>query len=152
MFCITANELLLVKQEHYMKPNKQRLHLGSIYLIVKDFDKSIDFYEKLLSMRVSTTNPNIFAEFYFDEKNISLMNEANLPGHNTNGNGDNKFTLNLRIEDLHLEYLRIKSLSIGTTSEITEARSCPGYWFFNLIDPDGNVIEITGGYKEDSNN
>ena len=27
---------------------------GSIYLVVKDFDKSLDFYEKILDMKVST--------------------------------------------------------------------------------------------------
>lgn len=29
---------------------------SSIYLVVKDFDKSLDFYEKLLEMKVSATN------------------------------------------------------------------------------------------------
>ena len=29
---------------------------GSIYLVVRDFDKSLDFYEKILEMKVSATN------------------------------------------------------------------------------------------------
>lgn len=33
------------------------MHLESTYLIVKDFGKSLDFYEKLLQMKVS----NMFA-------------------------------------------------------------------------------------------
>ncbi|WP_313134720.1 VOC family protein [Anaerocolumna sp.] len=32
------------------------MHLGSIYLIVRDFDKSIRFYEKLLGISVSSQN------------------------------------------------------------------------------------------------
>jgi lactoylglutathione lyase len=32
------------------------MHLGSIYLVVRDFDKSIQFYEKLLEMSVSAQN------------------------------------------------------------------------------------------------
>ena len=29
---------------------------GSIYLVVRDFDKSLDFYEEILEMKVSATN------------------------------------------------------------------------------------------------
>ena len=57
----------------------KELHLGSIYLITRDFEKSIAFYEKLLSMTVSTRNcGNKFAEFFFDNKCLALMNESNL--------------------------------------------------------------------------
>jgi len=147
LFQVTTDELLLVNEDMFLKPNKNMLHLGSIYLIVKNFKKSIDFYEKLLSMRISTINPNIFAEFYFDGKNISIMNESNLPGHDTSGTGDNKFVLNFWIADLKSEYDRIKSLNIGTVTEITNAHTM--YWFFNVYDPDNNKIEITGGYNED---
>lgn len=31
---------------------------GAIYLVVKDFDKSVSFYEKVLDMKVSGTNGN----------------------------------------------------------------------------------------------
>ena len=145
LFRVTTDELLLVNEGSYLKPNKNVLHLGSIYLMVKDFQKSIDFYEKFLSMRVSTINPDKFAEFYFDNKNISLMNEANFPGHDYSGSGDNKFVLNFYIEDLQLEYDRVKSLNIGRVTEIKQAH--PMYWFFHLLDPDDNYIEITGGYE-----
>lgn len=37
------------------------MHLGSIYLIVQDFNKSIQFYEKLLEMPVSAQNMQRFA-------------------------------------------------------------------------------------------
>ena len=35
---------------------------GSIYLVVRDFDKSLDFYEKILEMKVSATNQKILPE------------------------------------------------------------------------------------------
>ena len=47
------------------------LHLGSVYLVVKDFSKSIDFYEKLLSMGVSSKNMERVAQFKFEGRNIS---------------------------------------------------------------------------------
>ena len=43
LFRITTDELLLVNANSYLKPNKNILHFGSVYLIVKDFQKSIDF-------------------------------------------------------------------------------------------------------------
>jgi lactoylglutathione lyase len=42
------------------------LHLGSIYLVVNDFKKSIGFYEKLLEIPVTSRNMDRFAEFIFD--------------------------------------------------------------------------------------
>ncbi|GFP76518.1 hypothetical protein bsdtw1_02621 [Clostridium fungisolvens] len=37
------------------------MHLGSIYLIVDDFNKSIKFYEKLLQIPVTRKNMDRFA-------------------------------------------------------------------------------------------
>ena len=47
---------------------------SSIYLVVKDFDKSLDFYEKLLEMKVSATNGKRFAMFNNDGLNLCFMN------------------------------------------------------------------------------
>lgn len=47
---------------------------SSIYLVVKDFDKSLYFYEKLLEMKVSATNGKRFAMFNNDGLNLCLMN------------------------------------------------------------------------------
>ena len=81
LFSVGTNEILLEDYDiKRLKP--QEVHLGSIYLIARDFEKSITFYEKLLSMSVSTRNcGNKFAEFFFDNKCLALMNENNIPGH-----------------------------------------------------------------------
>jgi len=50
------------------------MHLGSIYLVVKDFNKSINFYEKLLEIKVTAKNMERFAQFEFEGHNISIMN------------------------------------------------------------------------------
>lgn len=50
------------------------MHLGSIYLIVNDFEKSVSFYEKILKMPVSAKNMSRFAQFQFEGNNISIMN------------------------------------------------------------------------------
>lgn len=55
LFSVGTDEILLETDEiENFRP--QEIHLGSIYLIVRDFEKSISFYEQLLSMPVSTRN------------------------------------------------------------------------------------------------
>ena len=93
-------------------------------------------------MTVSTRNcGNKFAEFFFDNKCLALMNESNLPGHHY-GDGDHKFVLNFWVEDLRREHNRVKDLDIGHVTEIQKVHD--GYYYFNIYDPDKNVCEITG--------
>ncbi len=93
LFSVGTNEILL-EDTDLKKLRPQELHLGSVYLIARDFEASVAFYEKLLSMTVSTRNcGNKFAEFFFDNKCLALMNENNLPGHHY-ADGDYKFVLN----------------------------------------------------------
>jgi lactoylglutathione lyase len=142
------------------------MHLGSIYLIVKDFNKSINFYEKLLGMKVSKQNMNRFAMFYFEGKCIAIMS-----GYFDTLNSDKvvhkgeyipyfddlkqivempnsrKIVLNFWDEDLRQEYKRVKQLNIS--DNITKIKYvcnvCP-YYYFQIADPDGNIIEVTGEY------
>lgn len=142
------------------------MYLGSVYLIVNDFEKSIIFYEKLLGIPVTSKNMTRFAQFEFKGKNISIMN-----GHFDKKNpekvvhkgeyseffddyqskalafNNNKFVLNFLVENLQTEYKRIKELNI--TKNITKIRfvcNVSPYYYFSLTDPDNNIIEITGNY------
>lgn len=47
---------------------------GSVYLVVKDFEKSLDFYEKVFDKKVSAANGKRFAMFNIDGLNLCLMN------------------------------------------------------------------------------
>ncbi len=47
---------------------------GSIYLISKDFDKSVHFYKLLLERAVTAQNMNRFAIFNIDGLCLSIMN------------------------------------------------------------------------------
>lgn len=145
LFSVDTNAILL-EEADIKKLRPQELHLGSVYLIARDFEASIAFYEKLLSMTVSSRNcGNKFAEFFFDNKCLALMNEDNLPGHHY-ADGDHKFVLNFWIEDLKREHQRLKELQIGPITEIQKVHE--GYYHFDVRDPDNNVCEITGGYME----
>lgn len=145
LFNVSTDTLLLRNAENE-QANKNPLHLGSIYLIVKDFERSVEFYEKFLDVKVGyrCRSGNKFVEFYFDNKCISLMNESNLIGHCTDLNSPYKFVQNYWVEDLLTEYERVKKLNIGEVTEILEAY--PTYNYFHLTDPDNNIIEVTGGY------
>jgi lactoylglutathione lyase len=142
------------------------LHLGSIYLIVNDFEKSIGFYEKLLKIPVTNCNMDRFAEFIFEGHNISIMNghfDTDNPGkvvhkgeqsdffndlHNIALTvNTHKFVLNFWDENLREEYERVKGLNI--TKNITKIKyvcNVSPYYYFQLTDPDDNIIEVTGDY------
>lgn len=146
LFSVTADELLDINS--FNRKNINQLHFG-IYLIVKDFKESLYFYEIFLSMRASKIAHNIFAQFFFDGIYMSIMNESNLKGHDYRGSGDHKFALNFWVYDLQAEYERVKNLNIGIFTEIRQVHS--NYHYFNLYDPDNNVIEITGKYDLSTN-
>ena len=148
------------------------MHLASIYLVVNDFEKSIAFYEKLLEIPVTSRNMDRFAQFMFEGHNISLMNghfDAENPdkivrkGNYTNAlfedmrgrtlaSNTHKFVLNFWEEDLQAEYERVKNLNI--TEHLSNIRYfcyVSPYCYFDLTDPDGNIIEVTGGYTPKDN-
>ena len=118
-----STDTLLLRNAEKEKQQENPLHLGSIYLVVKDFERSVDFYEKFLGVKVGDRcrSGNKFVEFYIDNKCISLMNENNLIDHCTDLNSPYKFVQNYWVEDLQMEYERVKSLNIGNVTEILEA-------------------------------
>ncbi|MBU3073075.1 VOC family protein [Clostridium estertheticum] len=142
------------------------MHLGSVYLIVKDFNKSVIFYEKLLEMKVTSKNMERFAQFEFEGHNISIMNgyfdnqNPELTIHKgqyiekfdnlvaiAEAKNTNKFVLNLWAEDLEKERERIINLNISyLVTNVKYINNVKPYYYFQVADPDGNVLEITGEY------
>lgn len=150
LFDVSTDTLLLRNPEE-LEEKKKPLHLGCIYLVVKDFEKSVAFYEKFLNTKVDNRcrSGNKFVKFYVDNKCISLMNENNISGHCTDPNSPYKFVMNFWVENLISEYERVKALNIGYVTDILEAY--PTYHYFHLTDPDNNIIEVTGGYHMTEN-
>ena len=145
------------------------LNLGSVYLIVKDMERSISFYEALLNMPVTSQNFTRWAQFnfghacialfnpQFDDARISVgkdldssYNQAYLAyKEQTRIKYGNNFVLNFWVDDLNQEYARIKEFGIGEVSDILFINVASPYYCFMLEDPDGNQIEITGNYTVD---
>ncbi len=146
-----STDTILMRNTANEPENPNPLHLGSIYLVVKDFEKSVQFYEKFLNTDTSNRCPsgNKFIEFYIDNKCLALMNENNIKGHHTLPDSPYKFVQNYWVEDLLAEHKRILALNIGEVTDIMEAY--PTYHYFHLTDPDNNIIEITGGYDMEEN-
>lgn len=144
------------------------LELGCTYLIVKDMEKSISFYEALLEMKVSTRRFDRWAQFDIG-KTIALFNPdydkrqiaqgGDLGSHYSSGylaysqenqvNYGTNIVLNFNTNDLNAEYLRIKDSQIGKTTEIMYLNVSSPYYLFLVEDPDGNTVEITGNYSQE---
>lgn len=143
---------------------------GSVYLIVKDFDKALEFYRQILESDVVAQNMNRFAIFGMKGLNLSIMNGyfdvENPDKVVTRGKyykeyddcvgiaeseNSGKVVINLSTDDLQREYDRIAGLGIGNcVTEIKYINAKTPYYYFSLKDPDDNTIEITGPYDENS--
>lgn len=126
------------------------MRCGSIYLVVKDFNKSLDFYEKLLDMEVSAINGERFAVFNNEGLNICLFNgyydtehpeQMKTKGESypiyddsvaiVNSENNRKVFINLGVSDLQEEYDRI--ISLGIAAELTPIRYLNVFFFLTGI-------------------
>lgn len=143
---------------------------GSIYIITKDFEKSVTFYKTLFEKDVDAQNKTRFAIFNLDGLTLSIMNgkfdmehpdEVITQGEYSALYDDmipimqapncGKVVINLNTNDLKAEYERIQTLQIG--SNMTKIRYINAKWpyyYFSLKDPDNNTIEITGAYENEA--
>ena len=141
---------------------------GSIYLIVRDFDKSVQFYKLLLERDVAEQNMNRFAIFQINNLCLAMMNgyfdsehpdKVTIKGKVYKEYDDcvsiaemqntGKVVINLSTDDLKKEYDRICELGIGNKlTEIRYINARNPYYYFTMKDPDDNTIEITGAYDE----
>lgn len=141
---------------------------GSIYLIAKDFEKSLEFYEKILEIPVLGKNMDRFAIFnlngfclnimngFFDKENPEkVIREGRYyPEYDdldeiAKAPNSGKCVINLSTEDLQKEHDRI--LELGITKNLTEIRYINArnpYYYFSCKDPDDNIIEVTGNMKK----
>lgn len=109
---------------------------------------------------------NRFARFEFEGHNISIMNGyfdiqnphlTEYKGEYTKAFDDlvaiaeaentHKVVLNFWTEDLKKEWHRINKMAmVNRLTSIKYVCNVMPYYYFQLEDPDGNVIEVTGDY------
>lgn len=140
------------------------MRLGTTYICVEDMEKSLNFYRMLLQKEPLYCNDDRWIAFdcgnqlalynkKYDEKLIKESNEIYFNQAYIDDffkedkyKKNNIVIFNFEVEDLKSEYQRIKSLGIGKVSEIMYVNVHMPYYYFNVIDPDGNILEITGNY------
>lgn len=139
------------------------MRLGCTYISVADIDGSLKFYQQLLQMEPTCVNAerwfsfacgNTFALYNpaFDEQLIQenrmegRFNDAYLEDfrQNKQKNLNDTVILNFVVDDVQKEYERLKQLNLGELSELMYVNIVSPYWYFNIKDPDGNLLEITG--------
>ena len=139
------------------------MFLATTYIYVDDINRSVDFYKKLLCEEPEGRNGDRWVQFSnkialynksYDEKIIEKepgekFNKAYIDefSKDTGEKKNNTVVFNFCTDDLKAEYERLKALGIGEVSELMYVNVFMPYWYFNITDPDGNVIEITGGYN-----
>lgn len=141
------------------------MRLGTTYICVEDIDQSLEFYRLFLGKEPAHANDNRWITFHsgnslslynkkYDEKLIgeadqNRFNQAYIDDFTaeTGEKKNNVIILNFEVEDLKAEYERIKGLGIGEVSDMMYVNVHHPYWYFNVIDPDGNVLEVTGHYS-----
>ena len=127
-----------------------------------NWNKSINFYKKVLQIEPIIFCENRWVEFEvgnkialynkkFDEQKIKDNSEIH-NNYNTAYINDfnsrkldrknNIVTFNFYTENLKNEYERIKELKICNISEIMYVNIVEPYYYFNISDPDGNILEI----------
>ena len=138
--------------------------LGTMYILVGNLEKSVEFYKLLLQEEPLYTNDDRWVQFSnkialynraYDEKIIGQepsekFNQAYIDDfYKSSGTLKNNLVVfNFEVDDLKYEYQRLKNLNIGDVSELMYVNVHMPYWYFNIIDPDGNMLEITGSYEQ----
>lgn len=134
--------------------------LGTTYIFVSDIKKSIDFYRKLLQEEPLKSNDDRWVQFSnkialynksYDAKIIGKepskrFNQAYIDDFfkDTGAPKNNLVVFNFEVKDLKREHERLKGMDIGEVSELMYVNIHMPYWYFNIVDPDGNTLEITG--------
>ena len=142
------------------------MRLETVYICVGDMEKSLCFYKQLLQREPSYCNEDRWVVFdcgyplalynkKYDEKLIEetsegCFNQEYIDDFFTDDScqKNNIVVFNFVVDDLNKEYQRLKKLNIGEVSKIMYVHIHMPYYYFQITDPDGNVLEITGEYKK----
>lgn len=136
------------------------MKLGTTYICVENMKKSMYFYEQLLQMKPIYSNDDRWVTFdcgnsislynkRYDEKLLENTSEECFDQAYIDDfykedldKKNNIIILNFEVENLKLEYERLKSLNIGEVSQMMYVNVHLPYRYFNIKDPDGNILEI----------
>lgn len=118
--------------------DKEPLFSNDNRWITFDCGNSLSLYNKAYDERIieeeASENFNqAYLDDFYKKSGVSLNNIV---------------VFNFEVEDLKYEYERLKKLKIGKISEIMYVNIHMPYWYFNIEDPDGNILEISGNMDD----
>lgn len=122
------------------------MQLCCCYIETDKFAEVVSFYEKVFQVRGNVFTKNRWVEFDFGDK-LSIYNrqyDIEETEQEKKEAVNNIITLNFYSKDLKSDYERIKKLKICEVSDIMYVNFTEPYYYFNISDPEGNVIEICG--------
>lgn len=141
-----------------------KLEFTCVYIVVKNIEKSIEFYTSLFETKIDKKFENRWAQVKspngvtigllnanYDERLIKSGKdlEKHYDKEFIRSNINIKYTvgnsvvINLRTNDIEKEYKRVKALKPKDISGIQYVNFMFPYHFFIVKDPDGNQIEIS---------
>ena len=133
------------------------MELVCTYIESENFEKTVEFYNKVLQIEPNEFCANRWVKFEcsnklsiynrkYDEDKINNINynEAYIKDFNKlkSEKKNNIVTFNFYTDNLKEEYTRIQNLDLGQVSKIMYVNIVEPYYYFNISDPDGNVLEI----------
>lgn len=135
-----------------------------MYIFASDMKKSVRFYKELLQSEPLYANDDRWVQFgnkialynkaydaeIIGKKASGTFNQAYIDNfcRDTGSPKNNIVVFNFVVEDLRKEYERLKAANIGAVSNFMYVNVHAPYWYFNIVDPDGNTVEITGAYEQ----
>lgn len=139
------------------------MKLGTVYICTQNMSQSLKFYRLFFAEDPIIVNGNRWVTFskgislYNRDYDLALIQEKKSDFFNQwyienllideGPFQNNMVVFNFEVEDLWAEYQRLQRLAIGLLSEIYMVNVHRPYYYFNLFDPDGNTLEITGPFQ-----
>lgn len=141
------------------------MNLACVYINAQYYHETVSFYEQMLRQKGNEITVERWMEFSCGHT-LAILNaaydaerlagEQNVNEHyndaylkdciQTENQGNDLMVQNYVCDDLKKEYERVKHLQIGTVSPLYYVSISMPYWYFNITDPEGNTLEITGPY------
>jgi len=138
------------------------MRVTCVYIVTRDFDRSISFYTKLLEkplckkyedrwgqiklsegIVLGILNENYDRKLIHSGKDVSKHYDKNfIENFESDYKSGNRLILNLGTEDLDKEYSRLRNLDNLGISPIQYVNFMFPYRFFTITYPDGNSIEV----------
>ena len=121
--------------------NLSMIKIDHFYIKVTDLKEAIDFYEQLLSSKISNREGDRWADFenktdvYFGILNTTIDNETFNVGDNV--------TLSLKTDEIEQEHNRISNLNPKTITEVFTIKQPALYKYFQFEDKWGNIWEVS---------